>query len=90
MRDTTSSHILETILTRSSQPVLDKLWELYYVGRVAKLAGHPVANFTVARGIERIDAEALRGAVGELATEEEAVRRLLRASAPSAPAVPDC
>jgi hypothetical protein len=80
MRETTSSHILETILSRSSDAVLAKLWSTYYLGRVAKLAGHPVANFTVARGIERLDATMLEATIAELAEAgSEAMRHLIGA-----------
>ncbi|KAL1937556.1 hypothetical protein VTO73DRAFT_13051 [Trametes versicolor] len=66
LRDPTSSHLLETLVRRSPERVFDSLWRTYFVGKLARLAVHPVANFVVAKAFERVNAEQLDAAVQEL------------------------
>ncbi|KAI0356684.1 ARM repeat-containing protein [Trametes cingulata] len=66
LRDPTASHLLETLVRRSPERVFDLLWQTYFVGKLARLAVHPVANFVVAKALERLNAEQLRAAVQEL------------------------
>jgi nucleolar protein 9 len=64
--DTTSSHLSESILSRSSPRVFYRIWDCYFSSDLPKLAAHPVANFVVARGVERLDEGRLRDAVTQL------------------------
>lgn len=66
LRDPTSSHLLETLVRRSPERVFNSLWRTYFVGKLARLAVHPVANFVVAKAFERVNAEQLDAAVQEL------------------------
>ncbi|KAI0721971.1 armadillo-type protein [Cerioporus squamosus] len=66
LRDPTASHLLETLVSRSPGPAFDTLWRTYFSGKLSKLAVHPVANFVVAKGIERLSAEQLAATVEEL------------------------
>ncbi|EIN10789.1 ARM repeat-containing protein [Punctularia strigosozonata HHB-11173 SS5] len=89
LRDPTSSHLLETLVSRSPEAVFDLLWQTYFRGKLAGAKGrkalsvnglalHPVANFVVARAVERLGAEGLREACEELGGE--GVRRVLQAN----------
>ena len=66
LRDPTASHLLETLVIRSPGSAFDNLWRTYFSGKLPKLAVHPVANFVVAKGIERLSAEQLTSTVEEL------------------------
>ncbi|KAH7916121.1 armadillo-type protein [Hygrophoropsis aurantiaca] len=66
LRDPTSSHLLETLVTRSPAPAFSILWSTYFKGKLSRLALHPVANFVVAKAFERIDAGQLQDALNEL------------------------
>ncbi|RDX53030.1 ARM repeat-containing protein [Lentinus brumalis] len=66
LRDPTASHLLETLVSRSPGPAFDTLWRIYFSGKLSKLAIHPVANFVVAKGIERLSAEQFVATVEEL------------------------
>ncbi|KZT55328.1 ARM repeat-containing protein [Calocera cornea HHB12733] len=59
LRDATASHILEAILTAAPESVINKLWDVYFKGKLAKLCVHPVANFVVASAVSRLSAEQL-------------------------------
>ncbi|TFK56028.1 ARM repeat-containing protein [Heliocybe sulcata] len=59
LRDPTSSHLLETVVSRVPQPVFSPLWQIYIRPKLGRLANHPIANFVVARAIERTDEEQL-------------------------------
>ncbi|KAI1793004.1 ARM repeat-containing protein [Ganoderma leucocontextum] len=66
LRDPTASHLLETLVRKSPDKVFDIMWRTYFLGKLAKLAIHPVANFVVAKAIERLNAEQLDAALEEL------------------------
>ncbi|OCH95874.1 ARM repeat-containing protein [Obba rivulosa] len=66
LRDPTSSHLLETLVSHSPPKVFDILWLIYFKGKLSKLAVHPVANFVVARAFGRLSAEQLNEVCSEL------------------------
>lgn len=66
LRDPTSSHLLETVVSRSPDNGFVVLWSTYFQGKLARLALHPVANFVVAKALERVSADQLAAACGEL------------------------
>ncbi|KAG6833595.1 hypothetical protein H0H87_004222 [Tephrocybe sp. NHM501043] len=66
LRDPTSSHLLETIVSRSPGPAFACLWAAYFTGKLARLANHPVANFVLAKALERVSVEQLSEACVEL------------------------
>jgi nucleolar protein 9 len=45
--------------------VFGKLWSTYFEGKIGKLAIHPMSNYVVAKGVERLDKDGLERAVGE-------------------------
>ncbi|CAL1702092.1 unnamed protein product [Somion occarium] len=53
LRDPTSSHLLETLISRSPEPAFNVVWDTYLKGKFARLAVHPVANFVVAKALAR-------------------------------------
>ncbi|KAI9449636.1 hypothetical protein BJY52DRAFT_1359724 [Lactarius psammicola] len=59
LRDPTSSHLLETLVSRCPEPLFGILW-------TTKLSVHPVANFVVAKALERAKTEQLSYALSEL------------------------
>jgi nucleolar protein 9 len=69
LRDPTSSHLLETLVTRSPPTVFSTLFKLYFKGKLARLANHPVANFVVAKVIVRANEEVFTSVVEELRSE---------------------
>lgn len=66
LRDPTSSHLLETLVSRCPRQVFSLLWSTYLEGKLARLALHPVANFVLAKAIERQDSKQLDGTLEEL------------------------
>jgi nucleolar protein 9 len=66
LRDPTSSHLLETIVSRSPDNAFVALWSTYFQGKLARLALHPVANFVLAKALERVSVDRLVVACGEL------------------------
>ncbi|KAH9853868.1 ARM repeat-containing protein [Lenzites betulinus] len=66
LRDPTASHLLETLVSRAPTRAFDSLWNTYFVGKLSRLAAHPVANFVVAKAFERANAEQIEAAVQEL------------------------
>ncbi|KAI0771524.1 ARM repeat-containing protein [Trametes elegans] len=66
LRDPTASHLLETLVSRSPERVFAPLWQTYFVGKLARLAVHPVANYVVAKAFERLGADQLQAALQEL------------------------
>lgn len=66
LRDATSSHLLETLVTKSSPPIFSSLWSTYFQQHLSRLSVHPVANFVVARALSRIDEDQLSGVCEEL------------------------
>jgi nucleolar protein 9 len=61
LRDPTSSHLLETLVSRYPERVFGILWTTYFEGSLKKLAimMHLVANFVIAKALERANAEQL-------------------------------
>ncbi|KAG2053480.1 ARM repeat-containing protein [Suillus hirtellus] len=66
LRDPTSSHLLETMVSRCPDPAFTILWATYFQGKLTRLATHPVANFVVAKAAERLNPTQLKGALEEL------------------------
>lgn len=53
-------------MRRAPEKVFATLWATYFKGKLQKLAIHPVANFVVAKGIERLSADQLGEVCEEL------------------------
>lgn len=51
----TGTRLSESILSLAPQKVFDAIWSTYFVGKLGKLAGHPYANFVVAKGVSRLE-----------------------------------
>lgn len=66
LRDPTSSHLLETLVRRLPQDVFDIVWTTYLQNKLARLAAHPVANFIVAKALERVSEAQLAEACQEI------------------------
>ncbi|KAF8075978.1 armadillo-type protein [Lyophyllum atratum] len=66
LRDPTSSHLLETIVSRSPADAFTVLWTTYFRGKLARLAIHPVANFVLAKTLERTSVDQLSEVCAEL------------------------
>jgi nucleolar protein 9 len=66
LRDSAASHLLETVVSRCPASVFDVIWKTYFEGKLARLAVHPVANFVVAKALERISESQLSRALQEL------------------------
>ncbi|PFH50317.1 hypothetical protein AMATHDRAFT_61237 [Amanita thiersii Skay4041] len=66
LRDPTSSHLLEAIITHSSEHVFSVLWNSHLRGKLPRLAIHPVANFVVSRAFDRVSGIQLEEALEEL------------------------
>ena len=66
LRDPTSSHLLETLVGRTSESVFDNLWSTYFQGKLSRLAVHPVANFVVAKALSRVNEKQLQELLTEL------------------------
>jgi nucleolar protein 9 len=66
LRDTTGSHLLQTILLFSPPVIFNALWSTYFIGKVGKLAGHPIGNYVVSSGIKRLEVDGLRAVMKEL------------------------
>ncbi|KAJ7725102.1 armadillo-type protein [Mycena metata] len=60
LRDPTSSHLLETIVSRCPAPAFSILWATYFKNNLPRIASHPVANFVLAKAAQ------LREACAEL------------------------
>lgn len=66
LRDPTSSHLLETLVRRLPEGAFDAVWATYLAGKLGRLAVHPVANFVVAKALERVNERRLQQACEEL------------------------
>ncbi|EAL21763.1 hypothetical protein CNBC4650 [Cryptococcus deneoformans B-3501A] len=51
----TGTRLSECILSLAPQKVFDAIWSTYFEGKLGKLAGHPYANFVVAKGVSRLE-----------------------------------
>lgn len=61
----TGTRLFETILLHSPLTVFEKVWSTYFEGKIGKLAIHPMSNFVVAKGVERLDGEGIDRVVTE-------------------------
>ncbi|TRM68525.1 armadillo-type protein [Schizophyllum amplum] len=77
LRDQTASHLLEILVIRCPQATFDAFWDIYVVGKFAKLACHPAANFVVAKALERCGPQQVERALKEL---KGSYRRLIEMS----------
>jgi len=75
-RDPTSSHLLETLVSRCPESVFCILWTIYFERSLKKLAMHPVANFVIAKALERANFEQLSYAMNELRDSLGKFRRM--------------
>jgi nucleolar protein 9 len=66
LRDPTSSHLCETLISRAPARVFDILWPVYFLGKVPQLTVHPIANFVLARVLARCSPSQLKEACDEL------------------------
>ncbi|GAA6059703.1 hypothetical protein JCM10212_000231 [Sporobolomyces blumeae] len=66
LRHPASSPTFEIVLTLAPHPVFSALWSSFFRGKLHRLAGNAVANFVVAVGISRVDAEQLKDLVTEV------------------------
>ncbi|KAI0260538.1 armadillo-type protein [Gloeopeniophorella convolvens] len=66
LRDPTSSHLLETLVSRCPEHIFSMLWPTYFERNLKKLAMHPVANFVVAKALERANTDNLSFVLNEL------------------------
>ncbi|KAH7888091.1 armadillo-type protein [Phlebopus sp. FC_14] len=66
LRDPTSSHLLETLVSRCPEQIFNLLWSTYFHRKLARLALHPVANFVVATACERLHSNQLSDTLKEL------------------------
>ncbi|KAJ7162618.1 armadillo-type protein [Mycena crocata] len=66
LRDPTSSHLLETTVARCPEPAFALLWVTYFKGNLPRIASHPVANFVLAKALERVDVSQLNETCIEL------------------------
>jgi nucleolar protein 9 len=67
LRDPTASHLLETLVSRSPPSAFEVLRHTYFMGKLSRLSAHPVANFVVAKVVDRADATQ----IGEIIDEME-------------------
>ncbi|KAK1229483.1 Nucleolar protein 9 [Marasmius sp. AFHP31] len=79
-RDPTSSHVLETIVTRVSPKPFSLLWNTYLKGKLPRLSIHPVANYVVAKSLERCSPTQLEAAFQDLEDSWEKVITSSRSS----------
>jgi hypothetical protein len=66
LRDPTSSHLLETLVSRCPDGIFTQLWSIYFHGKLSRLALHPIANFVVSKVIERLDHNQVKNTLEEL------------------------
>lgn len=66
LRDPTSSHLVEVLLSHSPPRVFRAVWSIYFHGRLSKLATHPVANYVVAKAVARLDGDELGDVMEEM------------------------
>lgn len=59
LRDPTASHLLEALVHCVPEKAFRSLWSTYFQGSILRLAVHPVANFVVAKALERLNAHEL-------------------------------
>ncbi|KAI0035625.1 ARM repeat-containing protein [Vararia minispora EC-137] len=74
LRDTTSSHLLETLVSFCPPHIFTLLWSVYFKGKLARLAVHPVANFVLAKALERASVDQLEAVVREMSGSWKKIR----------------
>jgi len=57
---------LETLVNRCPANAFDVIWRTYFEGKLPRLTAHPVANYVVAKTLERVSLSQLEGALQEL------------------------
>lgn len=57
---------METLLNIAPPAAFNLMWSTYIRGQLSRLADHPVANFVVAKGFEKLDESQLKNAFEEL------------------------
>ncbi|WVF70512.1 hypothetical protein IAT40_005302 [Kwoniella sp. CBS 6097] len=62
----TGTRLFESLLVLSPQPIFNALWSTYFEKKLGKLAGHPYANFVVAKAVARLDSKAIEDLVAEV------------------------
>lgn len=77
LRDSTSSRLFETIISRAPSDAFTALWAAHFKGKLPTLSVHPVANFVLAKALERVSSEQLTDACTEL---NESWSRVIRSS----------
>ncbi|KAF8164817.1 armadillo-type protein [Crassisporium funariophilum] len=77
LRDSNSSRLLEIISSRCPEDAFITLWNVYFKGKLGRLAVHPVANFVFAKAVERTSEAQLLNACEEL---ENTWNKLIRTS----------
>jgi nucleolar protein 9 len=70
-----SSHLLETLVLCCPESIFNIIWSTYLERSLRKLAMRPVANFVIAKALERAGLEQLTYTLGEL---RDALRKLCR------------
>lgn len=76
IRDPTSSHLLETVVSHCHEGVFGIIWATYFERNLRKLAVHPVANFVFTKALERANAVQLSYALNELWESLSRLRRM--------------
>ncbi|KAF8314735.1 ARM repeat-containing protein, partial [Clavulina sp. PMI_390] len=66
LRDPTSSHLVEALVTYAPSRVFRAIWAAYFSGRLTKLSAHPVANYVVAKAVLRLDGDKLGEVMEEM------------------------
>lgn len=61
----TGTRLYEAMLVHCPAHLFNVLWRTYFEGKIGKLAGHPYANFVVAKACSRLDADGVRAVVHE-------------------------
>jgi nucleolar protein 9 len=54
------------MLTFAPLSIFNAMWELYFQGKIGKMASHPIANFVVASGVKRLDEDGIKNVIAEL------------------------
>lgn len=65
-RDSTGSHLAQAILKVAPTHIFEILWRLHFVGKIGKLASHPIGNFVVSTGVRRASEDQERRIIEEL------------------------
>lgn len=77
LRDSSASHTLETLLAVAPKAPFHKIWQLLFQGKIGKLATHPVANFVLAKAIDKLDEPALFEGVFQELKEAQSVATMI-------------